>query len=84
MAPLDAKVKHIILLTDGKAPRGSYEDLAKQMEASQVTLCTVGIGSDADTNLLQQLANLSHGRYYAGNDPFDLPQLSSICRNLNE
>jgi Mg-chelatase subunit ChlD/uncharacterized membrane protein len=75
VAPLDAKVKHIILLTDGEAPRGPYEDLAKQMEASQVTLSTVGIGSDADTNLLQELAQLGHGRYYDGNDPFDLPQL---------
>ena len=75
IAPLDAKVKHMILLTDGEAPRGPYEDLAKQMEAAQVTLSTVGIGSDADTNLLQELANLGHGRYYDGNDPFDLPQL---------
>jgi Mg-chelatase subunit ChlD len=75
LAPLDAKVKHIILLTDGEAPRGPYEDLATQMEGSQVTVSTVGIGSDADTNLLQELANLMHGRYYDGNDPFDLPQL---------
>jgi hypothetical protein len=45
------------------------------MEAAQVTLSTVGIGSDADTNLLQELARLGHGRYYDGNDPFDLPQL---------
>jgi Mg-chelatase subunit ChlD/uncharacterized membrane protein len=75
LAPLDAKVKHIILLTDGEAPRGPYEDLATQMEAAQVTVSTVGIGSDADTNLLQELAQLGHGRYYDGNDPFDLPQL---------
>ena len=75
LVPLDAKVKHIILLTDGEAPRGPYEELAKQMESAQVTLSTVGIGSDADTNLLQELAQLGHGRYYDGNDPFDLPQL---------
>ena len=75
MAPLDAKVKHIILLTDGEAPRGPYEDLASQMEGAQITVSTVGIGADADTNLLQELANLGHGRYYDGNDPFDLPQL---------
>jgi Mg-chelatase subunit ChlD len=75
LVPLDAKVKHIILLTDGEAPRGPYEELAKQMEPAQVTLSTVGIGSDADTNLLQELAQLGHGRYYDGNDPFDLPQL---------
>src|SRR5207237_6355 len=41
LAPLDAKVKHIILLTDGEAPRGPYEDLAKQMDAAQVSLSTV-------------------------------------------
>ena len=75
LVPLDAKVKHMILLTDGEAPRGPYEDLAKQMEAAGVSLSTVGIGSDADTNLLQQLAQLGHGRYYDGNDPFDLPHL---------
>jgi len=75
VVPLDAKVKHIILLTDGEAPRGPYDELAKQMESAQVTLSTVGIGSDADTNLLQELAQLGHGRYYDGNDPFDLPQL---------
>ena len=40
VVPLDAKVKHIILLTDGEAPRGPYEDLAKQMEPAQVTLST--------------------------------------------
>ncbi|HEX8969249.1 MAG TPA: VWA domain-containing protein [Chloroflexota bacterium] len=75
LVPLDAKVKHIILLTDGEAPRGPYEDLAKQMDAAQVSVSTVGIGADADTNLLQELAQLGHGRYYDGNDPFDLPQL---------
>jgi Ca-activated chloride channel homolog len=75
LTPLDAKVKHIILLTDGEAPRGPYEDLAKQMDAAQVTVSTVGIGADADTNLLKELAQLGHGRYYDGNDPFDLPQL---------
>ncbi len=75
LTPLDAKVKHIILLTDGEAPRGPYEELAKQMDAAQITTSTVGIGADADTNLLKELAQLGHGRYYDGNDPFDLPQL---------
>src|SRR6266446_5927841 len=75
LVPLDAKVKHIILLTDGEAPRGPYEELAKQMDAAQITTSTVGIGADADTNLLKELAQLGHGRYYDGNDPFDLPQL---------
>jgi Mg-chelatase subunit ChlD len=75
LAPIDAKVKHIILLTDGEAPRGDYPGLTAQMKEANITLSTIGIGSDADTNLLQELAQLGNGRYYDGNDPFDLPRL---------
>ena len=75
LAPIDAKVKHIILLTDGEAPRGDYPGLTAQMKAANITLSTIGIGSDADTALLQELAQLGNGRYYDGNDPFDLPRL---------
>jgi Mg-chelatase subunit ChlD/uncharacterized membrane protein len=75
IAPIDAKVKHIVLLTDGQAPRGDYPGLMQQMRDSQVTLSTIGIGTDADTQLLQELAQLGNGRYYDGNDPFDLPRL---------
>ncbi len=75
LAPIDAKVKHIILLTDGEAPRGDYPGLTAQMHDANITLSTIGIGSDADTLLLQELAQLGHGRYYDGNDPFDLPRL---------
>jgi hypothetical protein len=75
LAPIDAKVKHIILLTDGEAPRGDYPGLTQQMKDASITLSTIGIGSDADTALLQELAGLGNGRYYDGNDPFDLPRL---------
>ncbi len=75
LAPIDAKVKHVILLTDGEAPRGDYPGLTQQMKDANITLSTIGIGSDADTNLLQELATLGNGRYYDGNDPFDLPRL---------
>src|SRR5919202_2588611 len=75
LSPVDAKVKHIILLTDGEAPRGDYPGLTSQMRDANITLSTIGIGSDADTNLLQELAQLGNGRYYDGNDPFDLPRL---------
>jgi hypothetical protein len=47
----------------------------QQMRDAQITLSTIGIGSDADTQLLQELAQLGNGRYYDGNDPFDLPRL---------
>src|SRR5262249_12026845 len=40
-----------------------------------ITLSTISVGSDADVNLLQQLAQSGNGGYFDGNDPFNLPQL---------
>lgn len=75
LVPLEAKVKHIIVLTDGLSTGGDYDTLTNNMRTQQITLSTVAIGSDADYNLLRRLADLGGGRYYEGNDPFDLPQL---------
>ncbi len=75
LALLDAKVKHVILLTDGQAPQGDYPTLTAQMRTASISLSTIAIGADADFNLLQRLAGLGNGRYYEGNDPFDLPRL---------
>ena len=76
LAPLDAKVKHIILLTDGEAPRGDRTPAwPARWRRRRSRSAPIGIGADADTNLLQELAQLGNGRYYDGNDPFDLPQL---------
>ena len=75
LLPVSAKVKHIVLLTDGEAPTGPYDQLTQQMKDAGMTLSTISIGSDADVNLLQQLAQMGNGGYYDGNDPFNLPQL---------
>ncbi|HYU18379.1 MAG TPA: VWA domain-containing protein [Chloroflexota bacterium] len=71
----DAKVKHILLLTDGLSTGGDYETLTQRMLQNSVTLSTIAIGSDADFALLRRLADLGHGRYFEGNDPFEVPQM---------
>ena len=76
MAQLQAKVRHIILLTDGVAPPGDYEGLTAQMRRDNITLSTIAVGTDADFGLLQNLAELGNGRYYEGIDPFDVPQIA--------
>jgi Mg-chelatase subunit ChlD/uncharacterized membrane protein len=75
LSAVDAQVKHIVLLTDGEAPNGPYDQLTQQMRDAGITLSTIAVGSDADVNLLQQLAQWGNGGYYDGNDPFNLPQL---------
>jgi Mg-chelatase subunit ChlD len=75
LATRDAKVKHVVLLTDGISPSGDYPGLARQMRAANITLSTIGVGNDADVNLLQQLADMGEGRFYEGSDPFEVPQI---------
>jgi hypothetical protein len=71
----DAKVRHIVLLTDGISPSGDYPGLTRRLRDNNITLSTIGVGNDVDANLLQQLAEQGGGRYYEGSDPFQVPQI---------
>ena len=75
IVPLEAKVKHILLLTDGLSSGGDYDGLTQRMLQNGVSLSTIAIGSDADFALLRRLADLGRGRYFEGNDPFEVPQM---------
>ncbi|HLZ10678.1 MAG TPA: VWA domain-containing protein, partial [Chloroflexota bacterium] len=68
------KVKHILLMTDGLAPAGDYEGLTAKMRENGITLSTIAIGTDADPNLLQNLADWGRGRFYDASDPSDVPR----------
>ena len=62
---LDCQIKHIILLTDGQDGfYNAYPDLIRKLEKNNITLSTVSIGTDADDNFLQKLAESSGGRFY--------------------
>ncbi|WP_424236246.1 VWA domain-containing protein [Bhargavaea ginsengi] len=75
---LDLERKHIILLTDGmSAPGGDYASLSEAGEADGVTMSTVAIGSDADRQLLRQLADQASGRYYEVTDADSVPSILS-------
>lgn len=75
---VDAQRKHIILLTDGQsAGNEGYETMTSQMVEAGVTLSTVAIGGDADRGLLERLAELAQGRYYATNDQSTVPAIFS-------
>lgn len=62
---VDAQIKHIILLTDGQdGYYKSYPALLEKLAEDNITLSTVSIGTDADDNFLQKLAESSGGRFY--------------------
>ena len=71
----DAKLKHIILLTDGMAERTGYEAVMSKMEKEGITLSTVALGQGADTQLLDLLAKRGNGRYYYVDEFSDMPKI---------
>lgn len=70
-----AKLKHVILLTDGHSTPGDFEGIAADMAASRITLSSVAVGAEADAELLEQLAQTGGGRFYVCEDPNSVPQI---------
>ena len=70
-----AKLKHVILLTDGMSQDGPFYELTTQMARNGITVSSVGMGSGADGNLLSQIAQWGNGRYYEAIDPATVPQI---------
>ncbi|GAA5505672.1 hypothetical protein Rcae01_01117 [Novipirellula caenicola] len=70
-----AKLKHVILLTDGISIGGDFEGMAQQMSSAKITVSTVAVGDGSDTELLEQIARVGKGRYYFTSDPAQVPQI---------
>lgn len=69
-----AKIKHVILLTDGYSEEGDFEGITKKMGGAKITVSTVGIGS-SDNDLLKKIAETGNGRHYECSDPQSVPQV---------
>ncbi len=70
-----AKIKHVVLMTDGVSVPGPFYELTTKMAGDQITVSTVGVGTDADQNLLTQMAEWGNGRFYFTDDPQNIPQI---------
>ena len=69
-----AKLRHIILITDGWSRSGAYDQLLVDMKAAGITLSTIGTGGGSAT-VLQRLAEESGGRYYNAPDATTIPDI---------
>ena len=70
-----AKVKHVILLTDGGADETGIPELVQKLfEEDNITMSTVGVGNDA-APFLEDLAEVGGGRYHFTNDPSSIPSI---------
>ena len=70
-----AKLKHVILLTDGISSPGDFEGLAQTMASAKMTVSTVAIGEGSANELLETIAKTGKGRYYMTNDASQIPQI---------
>ncbi len=70
-----AKLKHVIILTDGISAPGDFEGIAEAMARERITITTVGVGEGADQALLEEIARIGNGRYYFTDDPYSIPQI---------
>jgi len=74
-------VRHVVLLTDGRSftnDMGAYQRLIDAARRQNITLSTIAIGDDADTELLDILARWGGGRYYFAAVPEDIPRLTLL------
>jgi len=71
---INAKVKHVILLSDGEAPYDGIVDLVQDMRSARITVSAVGV-SGADRNLLSMIADNGDGRLYMTDDIGALPRI---------
>lgn len=71
---INAKVKHVILLSDGEAPTDGLAELVGDMRAARITVSAVGV-QGADRNMLSMIADTGEGRLYMVEDIGALPKI---------
>ncbi|MFN0126218.1 MAG: VWA domain-containing protein [Verrucomicrobiales bacterium] len=75
LAAVKAKIKHMIVLTDGQSEGTGYEAMAGAMRAEGITISTVAVGGDAAVPLLQAIAAAGGGQAYQTLDPASITRI---------
>jgi Mg-chelatase subunit ChlD len=74
---VQARVKHLIVYTDGKVDKTKdFPQLFSEIQQGQITASAIGIGPDADMQILKGLADVGNGKLYQVLDAHDLPQIT--------
>ncbi|NCG17668.1 MAG: VWA domain-containing protein [Rhodobacterales bacterium] len=71
----DAALKHIILISDGMTSAGAYETLLRDAHSRDLTLTSVGIGADADSQTMKDFATWGGGNFYLVIDANAIPAI---------
>jgi uncharacterized membrane protein len=71
---VEARLKHVILLTDGWGSGGDQTDIAERLRSQGATLSVVAAGGGS-ADYLEHLATAGGGRYYPVVDMAEVPQI---------
>lgn len=75
LSVVQARKKHVILLTDGQAAAQGIRELTQAMLSEGITVTTVGLGDGVNAELLRQVADTGGGRFHHAPDPNSLPKI---------
>ncbi|HUK41438.1 MAG TPA: VWA domain-containing protein, partial [Candidatus Acidoferrales bacterium] len=75
IAKKEAAIKHVLVLSDGLTDKMDFHSLATRMARDGITVSTVSVGSDADVQLMADIAKDGKGRGYVALDPQTIPQI---------
>lgn len=87
LSEIEAAVKHLIVLSDGLTSDAEFEPIINRMRDNHITVTTVSIGSSANRELMQKIAEWGGGRSYHTTDTRSIPQIFAsettiVSRNL--
>jgi uncharacterized membrane protein len=75
IASKQAAIKHVLVLSDGLTDKADFHGLIEHMARDGITVSTVSVGSDADVQLMAEIAKVGKGRGYVALDPRTIPQI---------
>lgn len=76
LTPVKAKVKHVILLSDGKSQNSELLPLmAAEMHQAGITVSTISVGDSADVSTMKVIAERGGGQHYHPVNPNVLPRI---------
>ncbi|TMI90661.1 MAG: VWA domain-containing protein [Bacillati bacterium ANGP1] len=70
-----ARIRHVIVLSDGLTDPGDFPGIVAAMTRDKITLSSVAIGRDADTEFMRNLARWGGGRAYVAKDLYSVPKI---------
>lgn len=73
---VEAEIKHVILLSDGRSSDAeSLPGMGERLGMLGIRVTTISVGSGADTETMQRIADRSGGKHYAVLNPNVLPRI---------